>query len=62
MKLIIDVVQSPDGRLTGFAVAAGGQAPRPFSGAMELVARVEELCQAAAMSPDTTDPRSHASR
>jgi hypothetical protein len=51
MKLIIDLDQRPDGRLAGSALLPGDPTPRPFSGVMELVARVEELSKAVAEPP-----------
>jgi hypothetical protein len=51
MKLIIDLDQRPDGRLAGSALLPGDPTPRPFSGVMELVARVEELSRAVAEPP-----------
>jgi hypothetical protein len=51
MKLIIDLDQRPDGRLAGSALLPGDPTPRPFSGVMELVARVEELSRAVTEPP-----------
>lgn len=47
MKLILDLDQRPDGRLAGSVALTGHPALRPFSGVMELVARVEELRETA---------------
>jgi hypothetical protein len=47
MKLILDLDHCPDGRLAGSVARPGGHALRPFSGVLELVARVEELRETA---------------
>jgi hypothetical protein len=51
MKLIISLDQCPDGRLAGSAIIPGDPTPRPFSGVMELVARIEELPKAVTEPP-----------
>jgi hypothetical protein len=51
MKLIIDLDQCPDGRLAGSVAPPGDPVPRPFSGVMELVARLEELSRAVTEPP-----------
>jgi len=56
VHLVIDVNRSPEGRLIGFAAADGGPTALPFSGIMELVACVEELCQADAGPPEVGHP------
>ena len=45
MKILIDVTPSTDGRLGGLAGLVGEPEVLPFSGLMELVARIEELCR-----------------
>lgn len=54
MKLIIDLDQDPDGRLAGSVAPPGDPVPRPFSGVMELVARLEELSRAVTEPPRQT--------
>jgi hypothetical protein len=54
MKLIISLDQHPDGRLAGSAILPGDPTPRPFSGVMELVARVEELSRTVTEPPNPT--------
>jgi hypothetical protein len=44
MEIILDITADPAGRLSGTAKAAGGTHERTFSGAMELLASIEELC------------------
>ena len=44
MEILLDVTQSPDGRLTGTARLPASRHALVFSGVMELVASVEELC------------------
>jgi hypothetical protein len=51
MKLIITLDQCPDGRLAGSAILPGDPTPRPFSGVMELVARIEEVSKAVTELP-----------
>jgi hypothetical protein len=47
MQIIIDVVQSSDGRLAGTARPAGQAGEgRRFGGVMELIACLEQLCAA----------------
>jgi hypothetical protein len=46
MKILIDVTPSTDGRLGGSAGLVGEPHVLQFSGLMELVARIEELCKA----------------
>jgi len=43
LRLVLDIDRSIDGRLEGFVQLVGAQAPKPFSGVLELVATVEEL-------------------
>jgi hypothetical protein len=45
MEIIIDVAKSRDGRLTGTAGLVESQNDLPFTGTMELLACVEELCR-----------------
>lgn len=45
MEILLDVTQSPEGRLTGTASLSGGADRLPFSGTLELMARVEQLCR-----------------
>jgi hypothetical protein len=54
MKLIIYLDQCPDGRLAGSVAPPGDPVPRPFSGVMELVARLEELSRAVTEPPRQT--------
>jgi hypothetical protein len=45
MEILIDVDQSPQGRLTGTARLLTGTEALAFSGTLELLASVEELCR-----------------
>jgi hypothetical protein len=45
MEILIDVDQSPQGRLTGTARLLAAKEVLAFSGTMELLASVEELCR-----------------
>ena len=54
MELHLTVTESA-GRLTGTARTPDSAAPVAFSGALELLACIERLCQAQA--PPTTTPR-----
>jgi hypothetical protein len=55
MQILIDVAQAGDGRLTGTATTAHDD-ELPFSGNLELLARIEELCRRHAASPDQPNP------
>ncbi len=48
MEIIVGVTVSPSGQLSGTARLATGEAEEVFTGAMELVARIEALCERAA--------------
>jgi hypothetical protein len=45
MEILVDVEQSPQGRLTGTARLLASQDTLVFSGTMELLASLEELCR-----------------
>jgi hypothetical protein len=45
MEILIDVEQSPQGRLSGNARLLASPEALAFSGTMELLASVEELCR-----------------
>ncbi len=45
MEILIDVDQSPQGRLTGTARLLASNQALAFSGTMELLASLEELCR-----------------
>jgi hypothetical protein len=47
VQILLDVDQASDGRLTGTAMLAGHCEGLPFSGNLELLARVEELSRRA---------------
>jgi hypothetical protein len=48
MQILIDIARSGDGRLTGTARPAGSASEgRRFTGVMELIACLEQLCAAA---------------
>jgi hypothetical protein len=48
MQILIDVARSSDGRLTGMARSADSASEgRRFTGVMELVACLEQLCATA---------------
>ncbi len=62
MQILIDVSASTVGRLVGTVVAAGDGEARPFSGSLELLARIEELCRPAPASPgDEPEPQDQGS-
>jgi len=56
MHILIHVAQGTDGRLTGIASTAHDDDGLPFSGNLELLARIEELCRRHAASPDQPNP------
>jgi len=43
MQIHLDIAQAPDGRLTGTLGRAGDACALPFSGNLELLARLEAL-------------------
>ncbi len=45
MEILIDVIQSPNGRLIGTARMPPSRNALSFSGTMELLASLEELCR-----------------
>ena len=47
VQILLDVDQAEDGRLSGTATLAGNDEGLPFSGNLELLARVEELSKRA---------------
>jgi hypothetical protein len=47
VQILLDVDQASNGRLTGTAMLAGHDEGLPFSGNLELLARVEELSRRA---------------
>lgn len=55
MQILLDVDQASDGRLTGTATLAGHDGVLPFSGNLELLARVEELSRRAHPDQSTGD-------
>jgi hypothetical protein len=56
MEIVLQVTQSPAGRLSGTVRAAGHAGEMAFSGVMELVACVEELCAREATVPLPSQP------
>ena len=61
MQILIDVIRSSDGRLAGTARPADSVGEgRRFSGVMELVACLEQLCAVASHTsePSGSDPGS----
>ena len=61
MQILIDVTRSSDGRLAGTArLADSASEGRRFSGVMELIACLEQLCAAASHpgEPSGSDPGS----
>lgn len=44
MEMVLEVSQSPTGRLNGVVRLVGAQVERAFSGAMDLLACIEDLC------------------
>jgi hypothetical protein len=46
MEIVIDIVRSTTGRLTGTLGTPGSQSTTRFDGTMELVASLEHLCAA----------------
>jgi hypothetical protein len=61
MQILIDVSASTVGRLVGTVASAGDAEVRPFSGSLELLARIEELCRPEPASPGD-DPEPHDQR
>jgi hypothetical protein len=55
VQILLDVDQASDGRLTGTAALAGHDGVLPFSGKLELLARVEELSRGAHPDHSTGD-------
>jgi hypothetical protein len=47
VQILLDIDQASNGRLTGTAALAGHDEELPFSGNLELLARVEELSRRA---------------
>jgi hypothetical protein len=56
MEIVLEVTQSPAGRLSGTVRAAGHAGERAFSGVMELLACIEELCAGEAAVPLPSQP------
>jgi hypothetical protein len=48
MEIVLDITPDATGRLSGTTRPAGGVEARRFSGAMELLAQIEELCDPSA--------------
>jgi hypothetical protein len=44
IRLLLDISQTPDGRLEGRIRADGTDAWKPFSGVLELLKALEETC------------------
>jgi hypothetical protein len=57
MEIILDIEHDAGGRLSGTARAAGSEHARAFSGAMDLLASIEELCDPPAPDSDGTPSR-----
>lgn len=55
MEIHLDVAVDGDGRLAGIAQRVGSDDALSFSGTLELLAQVEELCRRG--SPDRDGPR-----
>jgi hypothetical protein len=51
MRILLELSAGSDGRLTGTAAGPDPAGPLPFSGNLELLARVEQLAQAAQADP-----------
>jgi hypothetical protein len=60
MEILIDVEQSPQGRLTGTARLLADREAVTFSGTMELLASVEELCRRSLSAARPASPRGDA--
>jgi hypothetical protein len=57
MKVIVEIAADADGRLVGVVRAAGVGDGLPFSGSMELLARLEALSEGRSNgSPDKESP------
>lgn len=56
MEIVLKVSQSPAGRLNGTLRAADQTVEMTFSGVMELVACIEELCAREATGPLPSRP------
>jgi hypothetical protein len=57
VQILLDVDQAENGRLTGKAMLAGHDDGLPFSGNLELLARVEELSRRANSDQPRGDDR-----
>jgi hypothetical protein len=55
VQILIDVDQAADGRLTGTAALVGEAETLPFSGNLELLARLEELARTFRSTQDQGD-------
>jgi len=55
VQILVDIAQAPDGRLSGAAAIAGSDDAFPFSGKLELLNRIEELCRLH-LQPDGQTP------
>ena len=51
MRIVLDVQQTPDGRLAGDLRMAGSRAIRPFEGIIELVGLIEVFLANPASAP-----------
>jgi hypothetical protein len=56
MEMVLEVSQSPTGRLSGVVRLVGGEVERAFSGAMELLASIEDLCSESAPGREAGRP------
>jgi hypothetical protein len=56
MEILLDVTQSPGGRLTGTARLPDSRHALLFSGTMELVASVEQLCGVSPLADPVSSP------
>jgi hypothetical protein len=56
MEILVDVEQSPQGRLTGTARLLASQDTLVFSGTMELLASLEALCRRSLTTGSESSP------
>lgn len=59
MQILVNIAGAPDGRLSGTATIVGNDHAFPFSGKLELLNRIEELCRLQLQSDDEAPNPNH---
>jgi hypothetical protein len=59
VQILVDIENEPDGRLTGVVTKVGTDEARSFSGKLELLNRIEELCRVHTRTDDETTRPAH---